>query len=794
MATTLGNVSDIFGLGEGYAPGFGTSATFSPELAPAGTTLVFATSGGGLGWSGLYWSISGNRTADFAGLTHIKIGGTDYAVTSGPTYDSGNDSTDILFSTVPRFTVGNNYEVDTVGLGGGDTTAPTITSASSVNNVEGTTLAHALTADESVTWSIVGGADQADFEISGSTLRWVSNGTQDYDSPADADTNNVYVVTVRATDGASNTTDQTISVTVTQAYAGPTYVGKSTASGSTAATSIDFTSSGRTSGDKLLVAIATANQAITAPSGFTEVSSSPQSRGTAGAAGGIRLAVFEKDSDGTETTVSIADSGNHQYAVGIVLRKSGDDVLEVTASAGNNVAAGTSCTFGGVTTTGDDQMVVTFVGTDRDNAGPSFSSEANASLGNLTERHDAGTTQGAGSGIAVYTGEKQAAGASGNTTATQAASAAYCWITLSFANAVAVSEATGTLAATESGTDTSSVAGIVPVAGIVAATESGSDAAALSGVVPIIGALAATESGADVAAISGTVADPAITGTLAASEVGGDTSSIAGTVPVSGTLSATESGGDAADFLGVVPVIGALASAEVGADAASASGTVAVAGALAASEAGDDTASISGGLAISGALAALESGSDDAALSGAVTVSGIIAAQESGGDSADLAGVVPVSGAIAATESGSDTAAISGTGEYPPVTGTMAAMESGADTASIAGTVGVAGALDATEGGTDTASFNGLIVIEGGLSASEAGQDSASIAGTVDITGTLAANDNGGDTAAIFGRAGEVSTPANRKTFSVIQYRNSASLAQGRSSQSVMQDRSSRSA
>ena len=95
------------------------------------------------------------------------------------------------------------------------------------------------------------------------------------------------------------------------------------------------------------------------------------------------------------TTVSIADSGNHQYAVGIVLRKSGDDVLEVTASAGNNVAAGTSCTFGGVTTTGDDQMVVTFVGTDRDNAGPSFSSEANASLGNLTERHDAGTTQGA---------------------------------------------------------------------------------------------------------------------------------------------------------------------------------------------------------------------------------------------------------------------------------------------------------------------------------------------------------------------------------------------------------------
>ena len=88
-----------------------------------------------------------------------------------------------------------------------------------------------------------------------------------------------------------------------------------------------------------MIAIATANQAITAPSGFTEVRQQPTiARSTAGAAGGIRLAVFGRDNDGTGTTVSIADSGNHQYAVGIVLRKSGDDVLEVTASAGNNVA------------------------------------------------------------------------------------------------------------------------------------------------------------------------------------------------------------------------------------------------------------------------------------------------------------------------------------------------------------------------------------------------------------------------------------------------------------------------
>lgn len=96
-----------------------------------------------------------------------------------------------------------------------DTTAPTITSANTDSVSGGATLAHSLTANETVTWSIVGGVDQAQFEISGSTLRWASNGTQSYGSPADNDTNNTYIVNVRATDLSSNTSDQTVTVTVT---------------------------------------------------------------------------------------------------------------------------------------------------------------------------------------------------------------------------------------------------------------------------------------------------------------------------------------------------------------------------------------------------------------------------------------------------------------------------------------------------------------------------------------------------------------------------------------------------
>jgi len=89
-----------------------------------------------------------------------------------------------------------------------------ITSSASISVDENETLSHSLTANVFVGWSIVGGADQAHFEISGTTLRWASDGTQDYETPLDADTNNVYVVNVRAASLSFSTADQTISVTV----------------------------------------------------------------------------------------------------------------------------------------------------------------------------------------------------------------------------------------------------------------------------------------------------------------------------------------------------------------------------------------------------------------------------------------------------------------------------------------------------------------------------------------------------------------------------------------------------
>lgn len=95
-----------------------------------------------------------------------------------------------------------------------DTTAPVITSSGSVSVAENTVLAHALTANEPVTWSIQGGVDSSNFEISGSTLRWVGNVTRDFEAPADSNSNNIYILTVIATDASGNATTQEITVTV----------------------------------------------------------------------------------------------------------------------------------------------------------------------------------------------------------------------------------------------------------------------------------------------------------------------------------------------------------------------------------------------------------------------------------------------------------------------------------------------------------------------------------------------------------------------------------------------------
>ena len=189
---------------------------------------------------------------------------------------------------------------------------------------------------------------------------------------------------------------------------------------------------------------------------------------------------------------------------------------------------------------------------------------------------------------------------------------------------------TGTLSATETGSDTASLSGSVEVSGSLSGAETGSDTASAAGNITVSGSLAATEAGSDTASFTGTVSDPGITGALSAQESGADAAAMSGSVGVSGALSAAEIGSDSASGAGSVTVTGNLAAVEAGQDTASFTGLVTdpgVIGSLAAQETGSDTAAISGTVDVTGALAAQETGQDTANITGPVT-------RASGGDDA----------------------------------------------------------------------------------------------------------------------------------------------------------------
>ncbi len=122
-------------------------------------------------------------------------------------------SADTSFST-QTFTIAIN------GLNDND---PVITSANAANVAENTTAVLTVTATDTdlpaqtLSFSISGGADAARFTINGNTGQLTFSAAPDYETPTDADANNVYVVQVTASDGAGRTASQTINVTVNDA-------------------------------------------------------------------------------------------------------------------------------------------------------------------------------------------------------------------------------------------------------------------------------------------------------------------------------------------------------------------------------------------------------------------------------------------------------------------------------------------------------------------------------------------------------------------------------------------------
>lgn len=106
-----------------------------------------------------------------------------------------------------------------------DTTAPTITgpssatgATSSISVPENSTVVHTFTANETVTWAR-SGADQTFFSISSGGVLTITS--RDFESPADDNGNNAYIVIITATDSAGNSKTQTLTVTITNVNEAP---------------------------------------------------------------------------------------------------------------------------------------------------------------------------------------------------------------------------------------------------------------------------------------------------------------------------------------------------------------------------------------------------------------------------------------------------------------------------------------------------------------------------------------------------------------------------------------------
>lgn len=142
-----------------------------------------------------------------------------------PDFDSPGDANgdnvylvQVRASDGSRSSATQSISVTVTGLNDHD---PVITSASTKNVPENSTAVLTVTATDAdlpaqtTTFAIVGGADQAKFQIDSATGVLTFKVAPDFDAPTDADGDNVYVVQVQASDGTRNSAAQTINATVT---------------------------------------------------------------------------------------------------------------------------------------------------------------------------------------------------------------------------------------------------------------------------------------------------------------------------------------------------------------------------------------------------------------------------------------------------------------------------------------------------------------------------------------------------------------------------------------------------
>lgn len=173
--------------------------------------------------------------------------------------------------------------------------------------------------------------------------------------------------------------------------------------------------------DILLLLLQSSNDsAVTPPAGYARLG--PQNGiGQAATAGSVKLSMFWKRDNGSESAPTIPDTGDHTYGVMLAVRGclSVGDPFHYLAS-GWSFTSGTSLTGPQGATSVDNCLILTIFAHAVDNASAQSSGEANGSLTTVTEQFDGATTDGTGGGIVVISGTAQNSGPISATTITLA--------------------------------------------------------------------------------------------------------------------------------------------------------------------------------------------------------------------------------------------------------------------------------------------------------------------------------------------------------------------------------------
>jgi len=202
----------------GSSSGINLSALVLPENSADGTAVGTLSVSGGSGTYTFTLTDTAGGRFKVAGVNGVNLqaGATasnaEVATSYNITVHADNGAGSVFDRTFAITITDVNEAMPVITSNGGGASA----SVSVAENTTAVTTVVATDADVSavITYSISGGADAAKFQIgpSSGVLSFVT--APDFEIPTDADTNNQYVVIVRASDG-TNTDTQTITVTVT---------------------------------------------------------------------------------------------------------------------------------------------------------------------------------------------------------------------------------------------------------------------------------------------------------------------------------------------------------------------------------------------------------------------------------------------------------------------------------------------------------------------------------------------------------------------------------------------------